>query len=358
MKLFLNLLLETEDPLSDFEEDIQDLRLKGHETVIQSSLQLLEQKVDRRFGAKSMIQVAALYKLEDISIRNVLVAFAECYNFQLQPFIHSREISFFQIKSFKSAINDPDIGNRRKEEFRDKIFQLEDTFYSSTSAIYQLYQEFYRKNLKILTEAKDRVTEDSSRFGFSSFKSQGGQDRLRRLEIEVLEESIKLLNTVKASQEFQFDSIKSQLKDVNVEDKLGVAEITCQVYESKIAVIGTKLLICAEEEKLVEKKMEFRREKIAEEASKEIFFDAQEDMDTDEVLHGQVTKESGVESDPVLKRLKEDLNSIHRKRATLRNRKNVVRDEYNKVRVEKDEIIRKLPKPEEVKVSKVPSTLR
>ena len=209
MKLFLNLLLEDEDPLSDFEEDIQDLRLKGHETVIQSSLQLLQEKVDRRIGAKSMLQVAALYKLEDISVRNVLVAFAEYYNFQLQPFIHSREISYFQIKSLKSAIKDPDIGNRRKEEFRDKIVQLEDTFYSSTSAIYHLYQEFYRKNLKILTEVKDRVTEDSSRFGLSSFKSQGGQDRLRRLEIEVLEESIKLLNTVKASQEFQFDSIKS-----------------------------------------------------------------------------------------------------------------------------------------------------
>ena len=133
-----------------------------------------------------------------------------------------------------------------------------------------------------------------------------------------------------------------------------MAEITCQVYESKLSVVGTKLSICAEEEKLIEKKMEFRREKIAEEASREVFFDAQEDMDTDEVPHGQVTKESGIESDPVLERLKEDLNSVHRKRATLRNRKNVVRDEYNKVKLEKDEIIRKLPKPEEIKVSKVP----
>lgn len=340
--------MDDEDPLSDFEEDIQDLRLRGHETIVQSSLQLLQEKVDLRANAKSMLQVAAYYRLEEMSVQNVLEAFAEYYNFQLQPFVHSREISYFQIKSLKIAIQDPDLGNRRKSEFKAKIIVLEDTFYSSTSAIYQLYQEFYRKNLKILSEAKDRVKDDSERFGLNAFKSQGGFDRLYRLEVEVLQENIKLLNTIKASQEFQFESIKSQLKDVNVQDKLTLAEITCQVYESKLTVINTKLNICAEEEKMIEKKMFIRREKIAEEISSkgDEFFDAQEDvMDTNDVPSVEASAGRCVESDPTLKGLREQLNLVHRKRASLRNQKNVVRDEFNKVKQEKEETMSNLPKP-------------
>lgn len=363
--------MDNEDPLSDFEEDIQDLRLRGHETIIQTALQLLQEKIDMRSGAKSMIQVASLYKLEDISMKNVLVAFAECYNFQLQPFVHSREISYFQIKSLKEKINDPDFGQKRKAEFKEKIISLEDTFYSSTSAIYQLYQEFHRKNLKILSEARDRVKSDSEQFGLNAFKSQGGFERLHKLEIDVLKEGIELLNTIKASQEFQFDSIKSQLKGIDAEDKLTLADITCQVYESKLTVINTKLNICAEEEKLIAERTKLRSDKLAEEkllaAKNDEFFDAQESIDSTDSLvdskspereNKKEMKMSG--TDPLLIQLKEELNIVHRKRAALRNRRNVVRDEHNKMKLEKEEIINKLPKPivDSVTVSTIPKLVK
>ena len=97
--LLLALLFDDDDdPLSDFEEDIQEMRLKGYENLVKSSYTDLEDVLRLRDRVKNINELEKIWKLEDQVISSLSVAISEKYNFQLQPFLQIREMAHAHIK--------------------------------------------------------------------------------------------------------------------------------------------------------------------------------------------------------------------------------------------------------------------
>lgn len=65
-KLVLGLIFD-DDPLCDFEEDIQELRLKGHENMMKAARNEFAEIKKLREKAKSMMDMATVYVIEDES---------------------------------------------------------------------------------------------------------------------------------------------------------------------------------------------------------------------------------------------------------------------------------------------------
>lgn len=65
-KLLLGLLFD-DDPLCDFEEDIQELRFKGHEHLIRSARSEFAEVANMRRSAKNMLEMTNVYAIEDES---------------------------------------------------------------------------------------------------------------------------------------------------------------------------------------------------------------------------------------------------------------------------------------------------
>lgn len=323
-KLLLSLLFD-DDPLGDFEENIQELKLKGHENLINVTNKELAEVLNLRQAAVTMLEMATVYALEDEVVKNLSIALAEMYNFLVKPFLQLRELAYVRLREAESRIKDPDLGKRRKEEATREAEDCRDQFMSATAALQQLYQEYYRKTEELVNGQLTRMLQDQEKFGKSAFVVQGGHTRLQNLEIFHSKEKIKLLNAVKATLEYQRDSIKQQLtSDMKPKER---EAIESDVHEAQVTVLDIRLEILTEEERLTKRQITILEERIHEKLDEDLFLDASDEMPD---LNGSPDDQCSMATPdisteiPRLDELRGKLSEISRRRAALRNRRKAI----------------------------------
>ncbi|XP_053214013.1 WASP homolog-associated protein with actin, membranes and microtubules-like isoform X2 [Panonychus citri] len=317
--LLLALLFDDdEDPLSDFEEDIQEMRLTGFENVVKGCYTDLEDVLRLRTRAKNMKELAKIWKLEDKVIASLSVAISEKYNFQLQPFLQLREMAHNHIKQAKERLSDPDFGNRVKILARKEIEEFNDQFLSANGALQHLYQEYYRKVVDIISGQMIRIKEDEQRFGKNGFDLEDGPLRLLKLQINHSQEIIKLRNTVRVTKEYNRDQLRKYLKSLDQDSDKSSSEH--ELKRTELDIINTRLEILAEEEKLIKKKLDLLAMQNSDEISdSDLFHDAVEE--TQDQLEEDCPTNIGSDKIKAIDILKVERQSIARRRAHLRNKK-------------------------------------
>ncbi|KAL1435406.1 hypothetical protein MTO96_000083 [Rhipicephalus appendiculatus] len=81
-RLLFCLLFGEEDYLTDYEEDIQELKLRGLERTLERTYDELNEILSLRSLSETMLNLSTVYALEDQVVVNISIALAELYNFQ------------------------------------------------------------------------------------------------------------------------------------------------------------------------------------------------------------------------------------------------------------------------------------
>lgn len=321
-RLLFSLLFGEEDYLTDYEEDIQELRLRAVERTLARTENDLREVLVLRDRAETMLELSTVYAVEDEVVTNVSLALAELYNFQLGPFLELREAAAERMQALNARASDQSLGERVRGAARAGAREWESRGQAASEAVQQLYQDYYRHTVALVSGQRDRMLEDQKQFGRSTFELRA-LSRLQRLEVFVCQERLKLLGAVRAMRELQLDKIVKVRKETASScgkgkpesDKL--SELDNEVSETQLSIYDIRLEILQEEERLLQRQKEILDRAWQEEVDEGIFYDAVEDADQ---VEDDVEGESSVNLSKADK-LKMRLSRIYRKRAVLRNKR-------------------------------------
>ncbi|PRD29203.1 UNVERIFIED_CONTAM: jmy [Trichonephila clavipes] len=315
-KLLLALLFNEEDPLSCYEENWNEFKIKTLEDSVEKAYGELEEILRLREGAESLLQRTTVYALEDEVCKKISDYLSELYNFHLQPFLELREMAHTRVKQAKEKLGEeigPNIRQKAQKEFEDWTEQS----LIATEAIQQLYQDFHRKTLNLVIGQRDRMIEDKKRFGRAAYGLHA-MPRLLKLEVQVCQEDVKLHNTIKATKEYQRDKIKSQLHYLSYDLSAvqEVEQIEEEIANAQILVFDACLAVIEAEERLYKSQLAVLNKEHKDTLETGVFFDAVETPEDMLEDYNEIP-----EQNPKVAKLKQKLNKIYQKRAVIRNKK-------------------------------------
>ncbi|GFY70900.1 junction-mediating and -regulatory protein [Trichonephila inaurata madagascariensis] len=315
-KLLLALLFNEEDPLSCYEENWNEFKIKTLEDSVEKAYGELEEILRLREGAESLLQHTTVYVLEDEVCKKISDYLSELYNFHLQPFLELREMAHTRVKQAKEKLGEeigPNIRQKAQKEFEDWTEQS----LIATEAIQQLYQDFHRKTLNLVIGQRDRMIEDKKKFGRAAFGLHA-MPRLLKLEVQVCQEDVKLHNTIKATKEYQRDKIKSQLHYLSYDLSAvqEVEQIEEEIANAQILVFDACLDVIEAEERLYKSQLAVLNKEHKDTLETGVFFDAVETPEDMLEDYNEIP-----EQNPKVAKLKQKLNKIYQKRAVIRNKK-------------------------------------
>jgi hypothetical protein len=148
------LLTETlfeEHSYEEYFEKISELRRRTYDESVQNAEDELANVLFLREGSINLLDRVETYCLEDEAIFKWNVATAELYNYLMKPFLDMRELSFNKLRVAKAGLDDPDIGLKNKEEYAAMFKEWQETYVHALDSIQELYLEYYRKTVKILS---------------------------------------------------------------------------------------------------------------------------------------------------------------------------------------------------------------
>lgn len=203
LKLLKTLLFEKQ-VFDKCEDNLHELQLKEFEQTANGSRKRLEEIVLQRRKARNLQSVLEIYKREDFAVLELRQALDQWYQFQLVPFIQMREIALEQIDKAEQVLADDNLGERVKHEHRTEHDKFFNDYLTSTEAIHQIYLDYYRENVEVLSAQISRAIADQQRYGgTSAFRLKGCLHRLEELRLRCLEQEIGFLNCRKSILENQ-----------------------------------------------------------------------------------------------------------------------------------------------------------
>ena len=138
-----------EDPLSRYEENIQEFKLKTLENTVEKNYKDLDGILKLRERAETLLEIKTIYVLEDEVVEKIFDSLSELYNFRLQPFSELREISNCRVKEAKSKLSE-DIGPKMKLKAEKEFEKWTEESLIASEALQQLYLEYYRRTLSLV----------------------------------------------------------------------------------------------------------------------------------------------------------------------------------------------------------------
>lgn len=315
-KLVLASLFNEEDPLSCYEENWNEFKIKALEDSVDKAYKELEEVLHLREKAESLLQYTTVYALEDEICKKISDYISELYNFHLQPFLELREMAHTRINQAKEKLGEeigPNIRQKAQKEFEDWTEQS----LIATEAIQQLYQDFHRKTLNLVIGQRDRMIEDKKKFGRTAYGLHA-MPRLLKLEVQVCQEDVKLHNAIKATKEYQRDKIKSQLHYLSY-DLSAVQEVERieeEIANAQLLVFDAYLDVIEAEERLFKSQLAVLNKEHKDTLDTGVFFDAVETPEDMLEDYNEIP-----EQNPKMSKLKQKLNHIYQRRAVIRNKK-------------------------------------
>ncbi|XP_054159264.1 WASP homolog-associated protein with actin, membranes and microtubules-like isoform X2 [Oppia nitens] len=315
-KLLFTILFDV-DFLSDYEEDNQELRLKGYENLLNTAMNELNEVFELKTNVETLLEMNTIYTVEDKAVSNVIIALEELYNFQLQPFRRLRELAHNCIKTNEKLINSSEVGQRVKNEALAEITEAKSQYLTSSEAIQQLYDDYYRKTVDLISGQTDRMRCDQKRFGKTAFRVKGCLTRLLSLEVFVSQEKLQLLNSIKATKVFQRNQLKQEIKENVCKSEKKI--LLNQLMEMEINCIDSELDILFENEVLINKKKLIIEMDNKLNDYNEEFFDTAEDEEQLKTI--SLIQEPNKILDHKLIAFNSELKELFQKRANLRSKR-------------------------------------
>lgn len=148
-QIVLSSVFGDEDPLNRYEEDIQEFKLKTLEKVIEKNFEELDEILQLRDRAESLLQMKSIHMLEDEVCDKIFDSISELYNFRLQPFLELREIAHSRIEEAKAKLKE-NVGPNIKEKAEKDFEKWTEESLIASEALQQMYLEYYRRTLNLV----------------------------------------------------------------------------------------------------------------------------------------------------------------------------------------------------------------
>ena len=149
-KLLMSTLFE-ENSVQEYFENISELRRQGYDQLISIAEEELKNVVFERENASNMSELGDIYAREDRAVFKLNVALAELYNYQIQPFLDLREVAVCKVKEAKFGIQDPNVGDRVKREYAERLSEWQQHYEEALDRIQDIYMKYYSKTKSIYT---------------------------------------------------------------------------------------------------------------------------------------------------------------------------------------------------------------
>jgi len=79
------------------------------------------------------------------------VAWAELYNYLIQPFLDGRELAFNKLCDAKAGIDNSRLGERRKAEYLVMFSEWQDEYNHILHNIEELYLQYYERTVTVFS---------------------------------------------------------------------------------------------------------------------------------------------------------------------------------------------------------------
>ena len=148
------LLLDTlfgEPSYDEYFENISVLKRRIYDEKVANVNDEMQNVMFLRSGSVNMLDMVEVYSLEDEVLFKTNVAYAELYNYLLQPFLDMRELSFDKLREAKNGLENPNYGQRRKLEFAEMFKEWQTNYNHALDRIQELYMEYYSQTSEIYT---------------------------------------------------------------------------------------------------------------------------------------------------------------------------------------------------------------
>ncbi|ESP05547.1 hypothetical protein LOTGIDRAFT_152402 [Lottia gigantea] len=321
-KLLISTLFE--DPnYDDYFESVGELRRQGYLEQIANSEEEIKNVIFERDNCVTMQEMENVYDVEDDAVFRLNIVLAEYFNYQIQPFLDLREVSFNKLKEAKNNLLNPDLGERVRKENVEAIAEWQEHYEQSLDSIQDIYIKYYTRTSQVYTDMCDRMNEDKTRFGKKAFDIVG-TDRLFRIEENTCLERMQLFLNSKKWCVQERDKVKQEIASLDESPAVRkeVQLLENHIYRWQIRIYDEHLKIFSEEEKWTKCLLRARYHKIDEVNEEVLFYDAVEDLD--EMSEEDDVDECDLKTDPEILKLKRRLADINRRRAIVRNRKSTL----------------------------------
>ncbi|OTF82244.1 hypothetical protein BLA29_006702, partial [Euroglyphus maynei] len=165
---------------------------------VEKGLKELNDVVVLRKRAANLLSISELYKVEDQIVDQVFEALGELYFNQLRPFLRMRELSLQRIDQLEAIIECKHLGPKIKRQAEMDREEHREYLLSASSAIQQLYVDYFGRMVGILAGQVARAVADQKRYGRNAIERTGASNRLDRLRRQLCQKRIEHLNCRKS----------------------------------------------------------------------------------------------------------------------------------------------------------------
>jgi hypothetical protein len=275
----LLLLLFDDDPLAEFDEQIQEVKGRGLRNQLTDCFQQLDQLSDLRSNA-TIDQLLSYHLMEDQVLININLILFELFNFKLAPFLELKECAVRkaqQVEDRLKTLNKHSNSHSLLEEqqLNGELHNLRSECQLLQDAVIQLYEQFYRQSTDLILGQLTRMYQEAELLasinGTTKLTANGDlciasiksthESRLLRLEIFYLQEKLKCLNVAKLSKLIERHRLKASLDDLNAAsgqaNQVAMERLQVKVKSSEIRLIDARMSILNEEESLLKKQISY-----------------------------------------------------------------------------------------------------
>ena len=148
----LSLVSETlfeEHSYDEYFEKMSELKRRKHDEAVTLAEDQLRNVLFLRDGAINMCDMSEVYLQEDEAGFKLNIALSELYIYQMQPFLDMREAACNKLREAKNGLENPNLGERRKSEYRVMFTEWHENYVHALDRIQQLYIEYYSKTVEL-----------------------------------------------------------------------------------------------------------------------------------------------------------------------------------------------------------------
>jgi hypothetical protein len=146
--LLVSTLFETHS-YEEYFENVGELKKRNYDEAVSRAEEELRNILFLRDGSINMLDMSEMYNLEDETLFKLNIALARLYNYQLQPFLDMREVSYNKVQEAKRQLKNPHIGDRVKAECAAMFTEWQAHYSQSLDMIQEVYIKYYTKSTDI-----------------------------------------------------------------------------------------------------------------------------------------------------------------------------------------------------------------
>ncbi|XP_053303965.1 junction-mediating and -regulatory protein isoform X2 [Spea bombifrons] len=327
------LFAESDDP-EEYYESLSELRHKGYEEVLQRARRRLQELVEKHKNTESMMELLALYQMEDEAYGGLVEATTEMYQYLLQPFRDMRELATLRRQRIKISIENDYLGPRRIESLKKEDADWQKKAHAAVLSIQDLTVKYFEITAKAQKAVLDRMRADQKKFGRTAWAA--AVERMEKLQYGVSKETLQLMRAKEICLEQKKHTLKEEMQGLQggpeaipVLDQL---EADYYAHQLQLYEVQFEILKC--EELLLTAQLESIKRQISERTDEVVYYDTYESMEamlsTENMaasLHLQ--REELQKRQLKVRQLEAKRGRISAKKAYLRNKKEICIAKHN-----------------------------